>query len=165
MKLRTSLAAILLSVANSMHAKLGVRIDVQVSDDKIKNSLQESMKARLNSTERYIITDSEEATELLLEVSCLVLESEGGVKNGIVCDSVVMYYPYRGFQVSTRLDNAGNMAVSGIRESSFLIEKLMNHFMDGTTDSELAARKSFLRSSVQMLCQNHPNECKPAVSK
>ena len=165
MKLRTSLAAILLSVANSMHAKLGVRIDVQVSDDKIKNSLQESMKARLNSTERYIITDSEEATELLLEVSCLVLESEGGVKNGIVCDSVVMYYPYRGFQVSTRLDNAGNMAVSGIRESSFLIEKLMNHFMDGTTDSELAARKSFLRSSVQLLCQNQPNECKLTATK
>ena len=165
MKLRTSLAAILLSVANPTHAKLGVRIDVQVSDDKIKNSLQESMKARLNSTERYVITDSEVATELLMEVSCLVLENEGGVKNGIVCDSVVMYYPYRGFQVSTRLDNAGNMAVSGIRESSFVIEKLMNHFMDGTTDSELAAQKKFIQSSVQLLCQNHPNECKLAASK
>lgn len=167
MKLRTSLtmAAILLSIAKPTYAKLGVKIDVQVSDDKIKNTLQESMKAGINSTERYIITDSEVATELLMEVSCLVLESEGGVKNGIVCDSVVMYYPYRGFQVSTRLEKAGHMAVSGIREISFVVEKLMNHFMDGTTDSELAARKKFLRSSVQLLCQNHPNECKPAVSK
>lgn len=167
MNLRTSLttAAILLAVANPTYAKLGVKVGVQVSDEKIRNTLQESMKARLNSTGRYIITDTEAATDLLMEVNCLVLENEGGVKNGIVCDSVVTYYPYRGSQVSTRLDNAGHMAVSGIREISFVIEKLLNHFMDGTTDSELAARKSFLRSSVQLLCQNQPNECKLTANK
>jgi hypothetical protein len=39
----------------------------------------------------------------------------------------------------------GNMAVSGIRESSFVIEKLVDHFLSATTDSELAARKKFLQ--------------------
>lgn len=83
MNLRTSLttAAILLAVANPTYAKLGVKVGVQVSDEKIRNTLQESMKARLNSTGRYIITDTEAATDLLMEVNCLVLENEGGVKN------------------------------------------------------------------------------------
>ena len=52
-----------------------------------------------------------------------------------------------------------------LRSDIGVIEKLMNHFMDGTTDSELAAQKKFLRGSVQLLCQNHPNECKLAASK
>lgn len=146
MNLRTSLttAAILLAVANPTYAKLGVKVGVQVSDEKIRNTLQESMKARLNSTGRYIITDTEAATDLLMEVNCLVLENEGGVKNGIVCDSVVTYYPYRGSQVSTRLDNAGHMAVSGIRESSFVIEKLLNlSWMEQRTPSWPHGKVSF----------------------
>lgn len=167
MNLRTSLttAAILLAVANPLYAKLGVKVDVQVSDEQIQNTLQESMKAKLNSTARYTITDSKEATELLIEVNCLVLENQGEVKNGIVCASVVTYYPYPGSQVSTRLDNAGHMVLSGIREASFVVEKLLNHFMDGTTDSDLIAQKKLLRTSLQLLCQNHPNDCKPGPSK
>ena len=171
MKLRTSVTnalriAAILAVASQACAKIHVKVNAEVADDKIKNTSLESMKAKLTSTERYTITDSDSDMELSMQVNCLVLENESGVKNGIVCQSDVIYYPYRGSPLSVRLENAGNMAVSGIRESSFVIEKLMNQFLDGTTDSELAARKKFVQSSIQLLCSNHPNECKvPAINK
>lgn len=167
MKLMTCLTttSILLVAANPACAKHRVKIDVEVSDDKIKNTVQDSIKARLSSTERYTITDSDEAMELHMEVNCLVLENDAGIKNGIVCSSEADYYPYHGSPVSIRLETAGHMAVSGIRESSFLIEKLTDHFLNATTDSELVARKTFLRNSVQLLCSHYPNECKVPASK
>jgi hypothetical protein len=169
MKLRISLTtaliiAAILAVASPACAKIRVKVNAEVSDDKIKNTLQESMKSRLNSTERYTVTDSDVDMELLMQVDCVVLENEGGIKNGIVCHSDVIYYPYKGSQLASRLEKAAHMAVSGIRESSFVIEKLMDQFLNGTTDSELAARKKFVRSSIQLLCSNHPNECEVPVT-
>jgi len=153
-------AFLLFGAASPVRAKIQVNIDVEVSDDKIKKSLQEGMKARINSTERYSLTDSAMATDLFMEVDCLVLENEDGYKSGIVCASEVTYYPYKGSPVSIGVEKAAHLIVSNLTDHSFLIEKLMNRFINATTDSELAGRKSFLRSAIQLLCDERPNECK-----
>ena len=70
-------AAVLLVLANPASAKLRVKIDVEASDDKIKNTLQESMKARLNSTERYTITDSDLGMELFVDNQIIGQPSAG----------------------------------------------------------------------------------------
>jgi hypothetical protein len=153
-------AAIVLTAATSTCAKLHVSVSVDITDEKVKRELQEAMEARINSTERYLISSDAVETDLLLAVSCLVLENEAGYKNGVVCDSDVAYYPYKNSALSIRVEVAETMAVAGLDNTSYVVNYLMNHFINGTTDSILADRKNFLRASIQRLCVNEPTECK-----
>jgi hypothetical protein len=89
----------------------------------------------------------------------MVLETERNQKAGIVCDSNVSYFPFVGFPLSTSVEAAGHMAVAGLNGSSFLVDALMNHFINGTTDSELAERKKTMQQGIQYLCLVYPAEC------
>ena len=53
------------------------------------------MGARLNSTERYTVTDDFRTAELFLTVSCMALQNNAGLKTGFVCYSIVNYSPYK----------------------------------------------------------------------
>ena len=153
-------ATMLLALANTAWAKLQVKISVDVSDNKIKNDLQEAIEARLNSTERYSVTQNGPEASLFVAVYCIILENQSGYRNGVACDSEVTYYPYGDSPVSTSVEEAGHLVVAGLNDTPFIVEKIMNRFINGTTDSKLAERKTFLRSCIQLLCAVHPDECK-----
>jgi hypothetical protein len=60
---------VLLCLAQPAQSKLYVRIFVTVGDDadgKVQKALQEGMAARLNSTERYTVSDNPFEDNLLL---------------------------------------------------------------------------------------------------
>jgi hypothetical protein len=119
--MRTFLLAIamLLSVASPVSAKLGVQLGVKVQGDQdgqFDKSLKEAMEARLNSTERYSITTPSPTADLLLMVSCLAVHNTAGHKTGFVCDSVVVYFPYRGnVLLAAPVEGAGYLSVGGLR--------------------------------------------------
>ena len=155
---------LLLCLAQPAESKLHVKIFVSVGEDdgsKVGNALQEGMAARLNSTERYTVTDDPAATDLLLAVYCIVTGNRGGEKYGTVCFSAVAYYPFSGFPLSTHVEGAERMAAAGLEHNdlSFLIDTLVNHFINGTTHAELAEQKKMMREGIQLLCALKPAEC------
>jgi hypothetical protein len=160
-QIKTALLAVfLLAAANPANAKLKVHFNVDTSDENVKRELEEGLRAKINSTERYGISDGPMDTDLVLAVDCLVLSNEGGYKTGVVCDSGVTYFPYRGAAVSVNIEAAQTMVVGRLDSLEFIVNSLMNHFINGTTEVILADRKTFLRTSVQLLCRDQPTECK-----
>jgi hypothetical protein len=155
----------LLSVASPASAKLNVMIALEVQDDQngmFEKSLGDGMEARLNSTERYTITNNFLTADLFMTVSCMAVHN-AGVKAGFVCYSIVTYCPYRGNTFLGKLvEGAGHMAVAGPSESAFFAEAMVNHLINGTTDDELAKHRGYLRDGIQILCRDHPEECVPA---
>ena len=157
--------AMLLAIASPASAKLRVEIALIVQGDQdgqFKKSLREGMEARLNSTERYTITDDYSTADLFMTVSCMAVRN-AGVKAGFVCYSIVDYCPYRGNTfLEGLIKEAGSMATAGLSDSAFFAELIANHLINGTTDAELAKQKDYLRAGIQMLCGDHPEECVPA---
>jgi len=153
---------IILSTSMSAHAKLYVTVLVSVSDEKVKQALQEGMEARINSTERYTISSSPVDANLFLATYCIVLEHVAGFKNEVVCHSEVVYFPFRGSLISLTLEGAGGIAVSGPGSTEYIVNSAINHFINGTTDAILAERKLFLKKAVVKLCMNEPSECVPS---
>jgi hypothetical protein len=149
--------AIVLAAAASASAKLHVSLKIEVSNEKANRELQEAMEARINSTDRYAISRNVLETDLLIAVNCLVLE-----RGPVVCDSNVTYYPYKDSALFTEIEGAESMAGAGLDNTSYVTTSLMNHFINGTTDSILAERKSFLRGAIRDLCASEPTECKTA---
>lgn len=161
MQIKTAfLAVCLLTITYSVQAKIKVYINVDIPDEKVKQELEEGIKARINSTDRYGMSNAPIETDLLLAIDCLVLSNENGYKTGVVCDSGVTYYPFRGAALSINIEAAETMSVGRLDGSEFIANSLMNHFINGTTDAILADRKSFLRSAVRMFCRDEPAECK-----
>jgi|HubBroStandDraft_6_1064221.scaffolds.fasta_scaffold1680411_1 hypothetical protein len=155
-------AAIMLSTSLSAYAKIYVTISVSVSDsdEKTKRELEEGMEARINSTERYAVSGKPVDAELLLDATCMILENGGGRKDGVVCDSEVTYFPFRGSALSIHLEGASHMAVSGPGNTAYIVGALMNRFINGTTDDVLTGRKNFLKLAVRQLCEDEPSDCK-----
>jgi len=154
--------AMLLSVASPVSAKLGVQIALVVEHDQdgtLEKTLKDGMEARLNSTERYTVTNDSHALDLLIEVGCIAIQNNG-IKTGIItCFSVVNYLPYRGsVLLANQLEQAGSIYVSG-SGTAYIAEQMMNDFINGTTDAKLKEQKGILRMGIQVLCQDHPEEC------
>jgi hypothetical protein len=146
---------VLLCLAQPAHSKLHVKVAVKVDNDadgKMQKTLQEGMTARLNSTERYTLSDDPMVVNLQLSATCIVLENHLDQKTGIGCHSEVIYYPFDGSPLSTIVEAAGHLAVGGINDSSFLVDALMGHFINGTTDAELADRKKIMQQGIRLLC-------------
>jgi hypothetical protein len=147
--------AIVLAACGSACAKVYVFVSVQISDEKIKQQLQDAVEARINSTERYTVTGNAMETDLVLKVTCLAL----GEGSEIACDSEVGYFPYRS-ALSVPVEGAESMAVSPLDNTGYIANSLMNHFINGTTDAILEERKSFLRKAIRLFCAIEPTECK-----
>jgi hypothetical protein len=152
-------AAVVLALSNSVCAKLHVSVSVEIPDENIKREIQEAVEARINSTERYTISSNALETDLILDVECLVLQNEAGYKNGVVCYSEVNYFPYKGSALVTIVDDAETMAVGGMN-TSYVINYLMNHFINGTTDAVLADRKQTLQRAIRVHCSSEPTDCR-----
>jgi hypothetical protein len=153
--------AVLLAMADSVPAKLKVNVVIDLSEEKFKNELQEAIEARINSTERYTIATSAGVAELLLSITCMTVEHEGGLRTGFVCNSDVTYFPFEKSALMVELEPAGNLVVGGPKSATFVANSLMNRFINGTTEEELASKKAFLRRSVALFCNSRPTDCKP----
>jgi hypothetical protein len=147
--------AIALAASGSACAKLRVNLQIKLSNEKAKLELQEAMEARINSTDRYTLTSNAGETDLLLSVSCLVQE-----RGTVACDSDVSYWPYKNFAQPIAVEAAESMAMSGLNDTSYIASFLMNHFINGTTDTVLAERKNSLREAIRFFCATEPTECK-----
>jgi hypothetical protein len=147
---------LLLIAASSTSAKLKVKVGIETLGEggsNLESSLRESVEARINSTDRYVLTTNAGEADLVIEFTCVVMRP--AVE--IACTSDVTYFPYKDSSLYISVDKADRIA-SG--DTSFVTESLMNRFFNSTTDSTLAERKQFLRHGVQLLCANHPEECK-----
>lgn len=153
--------AVLLVTPTLAHPKLAVHINVSTTSDKVTTQLREGMEARINGTDRYEISVNAIETDLILAVNCIVLD------NGALaaCDSDVTYFPYRYWPLSIELERAESIVTSGTGQLSYIVDTLMNHFINGSTDAVLSERKKFLRESIQAFCADEPSECKKPASR
>lgn len=151
-------AAMMLATSGSACAKLRVNVKVEVSNEKVNRELQEDLEARINSTDRYTITNNAVETDLILAVNCLVLD-----RGSVICDSDVTYFPYNSSALSIVVEAAESMASARLDDTGYVANSLMNHFINGTTDAILSDRKDFLRKAIRVLCLNEPTECKMLV--
>lgn len=153
-------AAIMLVASSSAWAKLHVLVTVAISDEKLQRELREGLEARLNSTERYTVTTDAVITNLSLTVHCLVLADQSGYKTGIACHNATIYFPYKDSALREEVEDAEGMVAAPPDNTAHIVDQVMIHFINGTTDQILTEKKNFLRTKIQYFCANEPTESK-----
>ena len=97
----------------------------------------------------------------LIDVTCLVLQNEGGYQTGVVCNSTVSFYPFENSGLYTDLSNARAMVIAALTDTKYIAETLIDNFINGTTDDELELNKKVIRITVHAHCTNNPADCTP----
>lgn len=144
----------LLLTSNGAMAKLKVVVAVSYDDEKIRQELESSINARINSTERYTLANLKDSgVDLLLDVECLKVLKVVAT----VCTSRVSYWPFKDIALYVEVA-AAVTTVSGPTE--YVVNGIMNTFINGTTDDKLKATKMSVQAAILNLCYEQPSECK-----
>ncbi len=145
-----------LLVALPSFGKLKVRLGIDVEDPSIRRSISSAVSARLNSTDRYTVTESAPA-DLLFGVLCVKVKTVSQ-EIGITCAGTVEYYPFG--PLGWSLPAAGTMIFADPENVRIITDALVDALINNTTDSKLLECKAQMIASIHGTCDQNPSICR-----
>jgi hypothetical protein len=137
-------ALLFVFVQQSAFAK---QVKVRINAEQGAKEIAKSVAARLQGTERYAVTESDDA-ELYLHLNCMGA-NEFSKENGYVCAFVFTYYPDKMAGIGNTVGPYG--LVTG-RDVSSVAEDVFASFVSATTSEKLERAQKDMRIAVLGYC-------------